>query len=114
MPSLVPNIVFKLRQSKFWSYTFNSAKAKASTFKVEVECWSQVCPDYIKYNSSNYTFFTDFENTNQRVVNATHIYRVNTSYEDELDFLHEEEMTFMFNVTAVKSKVGINITMPFD
>lgn len=73
-----------------------------------------VCPDYIKYNPANFTFYSDFKNTNLRVVNATHIYRVNTEFEDNRNMTYSEDMTFMFNVTAVKSKVGINITLPFD
>ena len=72
----MPNREFKLNPKIFWSYEIEIEKIEGGLVKVNVECLSKSCPDDIHYNSTNATFWSDFQQTNSKVYNSTYIYRI--------------------------------------
>ena len=56
---IYPNREFELRTSEFWSYVIKEPDF-VYDHKMNVECLSKVCPDFICYSLTNHTFWSDF------------------------------------------------------
>jgi len=73
----VKNSVFKMLTNKFWSrqvYDLNKSPGRA--VNLAITCWSKVCPDFIHYNSNNFTIWTDFAASNMKFKNGTYLYKI--------------------------------------
>lgn len=73
-PLKVKNKVAKIKSDATWSTNLLKNK-KASDFSgLSLKCWSKTCPDFVKYDSGNFTIWTDFKTSNMRLKNGTYFY----------------------------------------
>ena len=107
----VSNTNVTVSSDQNWQKTLVSETQWAS-YSVDVACWSKKCPSFVHFNPKNFTFWTNAEETNGFKVNGTYIYKIDLT---TLATGQSTRSTLTLTMTlASTTKVGINITMPFD
>jgi len=99
---------------KIWSrQVVDLNKQPGRTKNLSLNCWSKVCPDFIHYNSNNFTIWADFDASNMRSKNGTYLYLVEY-YDNVAKSTYWQTYTLVVKNPKAQVKTAISITEPFD